>query len=34
VNYIHHTKNFLAPRASQTGEQGGDSVIVGYQIAF
>jgi hypothetical protein len=34
VNYIHRTKNFLAPRASQTGEQGGDSVIVGYQIAF
>ncbi len=34
VNYIHRSKNFLAPRAGQTGEQGGDSVIVAYQIAF
>lgn len=34
VNYIHRSKNFLAPRAGQTGEQGGDSMIIGYQIAF
>ncbi len=34
VNYIHRPTNFLAPRAGQTGEQGGDTLIVGYQIAF
>lgn len=34
VNYLHRSKNFLAPRAGQVGEQGGDSLIVGYQIAF
>lgn len=34
VNYILRSKNFLAPRAGQTGEQGGDSLIVAYQIAF
>lgn len=34
VNYIHRSKNFLAPRAGQTGEQGGDSVILAYQLAF
>ena len=34
VNYIHRSKNFLAPRAGQTGEQGGDSMILAYQIAF
>jgi hypothetical protein len=34
VNYIHRSKNFLAPNATQTGEQGGDSAVVAFQIAF
>ncbi len=34
VNYIHRSKNFLAPGAGQTGEQGGDTAILAFQIAF
>ncbi|HJV23779.1 MAG TPA: hypothetical protein VJ570_13835, partial [Holophagaceae bacterium] len=34
VNYIWRSKNFLAPNASQTGEQGGDSAVVAFQITF
>lgn len=34
VNYIHRSSNFLAPRAGQTGEQGGDSLVVALQVAF
>jgi hypothetical protein len=41
VNYIHRSKNFLAPSTNansilglQTGEQGGDSAVVAFQIAF
>ncbi|MDR0498936.1 MAG: OprO/OprP family phosphate-selective porin [Holophagales bacterium] len=34
VNYIMRSKNFLAPRAGQTGEQGGDSLVVAFQAAF
>jgi hypothetical protein len=34
VNYIHRSKNFLNPRAGQTGEQGGDSLVAQFQIAF
>lgn len=34
VNYIHRSKNFLAPGAGQTGEQGGDSAVLAFQIAF
>lgn len=36
VNYILRSKNFLAPSAAlgQTGEQGGDSAVVAFQIAF
>ena len=34
VNYIHRSKNFLQPRADQTGEQGGDSVVVALQVGF
>ncbi len=36
VNYIHRSKNFLAPSAafSETGAQGGDSAVVAFQIAF
>ena len=36
VNYIHRSKNFLAPSAAlgQTGEQGGDTAILAFQIAF
>jgi len=34
VNYINRSKNFLRPRAGQTGEQGGDSVLVAFQVSF
>lgn len=36
VNYIHRSKNFLAPLAAtgQTGEQGGDNLVVAFQVAF
>jgi len=34
VDYIHRSKNFLAPRAGQTGEQGGDSLVTSLMIAF
>ena len=34
VNYINRSKNFLRPRAGQTGEQGGDSVVVAFQVSF
>jgi len=33
-DYIHRSKNFLAPRAGQTGEQGGDSLVMSVQIGF
>ena len=34
INYINRSKNYLQPRAGQTGEQGGDTVVVAFQIAF
>lgn len=34
VNYINRSKNFLQPRVGQTGEQGGDTVVVAFQVAF
>jgi hypothetical protein len=34
VNYIARSKNFLKPRAGQTGEQGGDSLVAAFVIAF
>ncbi|HTL99041.1 MAG TPA: hypothetical protein VL181_09595 [Holophagaceae bacterium] len=36
INYIHRSKNFLAPSAAlgETGAQGGDSAVVAFQIAF
>jgi hypothetical protein len=36
VNYIMRSKNFLEPRfgAGQTGPQGGDSLVVAYQVGF
>ncbi len=37
VNYVMRSKNFLVPRSAptvQTGEQGGDSLIVAFQVAF
>jgi hypothetical protein len=36
VNYIHRSKNLLAPftAVGQTGEQGGDNVVVAFQVAF
>jgi len=34
VNYIHRSKNFLQPGVGQTGEQGGDSVVLALQVGF
>lgn len=34
LNYVMRSKNFLKPAAGQTGEQGGDTVIVAFQVAF
>lgn len=36
VNYINRSKNFLKPNAltMQTKEQGGDTLMVGFQVAF
>jgi len=34
ANYLHRSRNFLAPGPGQTGEQGGDSVVIAFQIAF
>ena len=34
LNYINRSKNFLQPRAGQTGEQGGDTLLAAFQIAF
>jgi hypothetical protein len=34
LNYIARSKNFLAPRAGQTGEQGGDTLVAAFLVAF
>jgi len=34
LDYIHRSKNMLIPRAGQTGEQGGDSLVAALQIGF
>ena len=34
VNYVNRSKNFLLPRAGQTGEQGGDTLVAAFQVAF
>ncbi len=34
IDYIMRSKNFLAPRAGQTGEQGGNSLIASLGIGF
>ncbi len=34
INYINRSKNFLQPHAGQSGEQGGDTVVVAFQVAF
>lgn len=34
VNFINRSKNFLRPRTGQTGEQGGNTLLVALQIAF
>jgi hypothetical protein len=34
VNYINRSKNFLTPRGDQKGPQGGDSVVVAFQVSF
>jgi hypothetical protein len=34
LNYIRRSKNFLAPRPGQVGEQGGDSLVMSVEIGF
>ena len=34
LNYINRSKNFLSPRTGQTGEQGGDSLVLSFQVAY
>ncbi len=34
INYINRSKNFLQPRTGQTGEQGGDTLVAAFQVAF
>ncbi len=34
LNYIHRSKNFLLPRAGQSGAQGGDSLLAAFQVGF
>ena len=34
IDYIMRSKNFLAPRSTQVGEQGGDSVVASLGIGF
>ena len=34
LNYIHRSDNFLQPRAGQTGEQGGNSLVASIMVAF
>lgn len=34
LNYIHRSKNILAPRLGQTGEQGGDSLLLSLQVGY
>jgi hypothetical protein len=33
-DYIHRSKNFLAPRPGQMGEQGGDSLVMSVEVGF
>jgi len=34
LNYISRSKNFMKPRTGQTGEQGGDSLVAAFVVAF
>ena len=34
LNYVLRSKNFLAPIAGQTGEQGGNTLVAAFQVAF
>ena len=34
LNYIHRSDNFLQPRAGQTGEQGGNSLVASIMVGF
>jgi len=34
LDYIIRSKNFLAPRATQTGEQGGNSLVASLMVSF
>ncbi len=34
LDYVMRSKNFLAPRAGQTGEQGGDSLVASLMLSY
>ena len=34
LNYVMRSKNFLAPLANQTGEQGGNSIVASLMVAY
>ena len=34
VDYVLRSKNFIAPLASQTGEQGGNSLVASLSASF
>lgn len=34
LSYINRSKNFLSPRAGQAGEQGGDTLVLSFQVAY
>jgi hypothetical protein len=33
LNYVHRTKNYLVPQGTETGVQGGDSLVLAIQVA-
>ncbi len=34
INFVNRSKNFLAPRAGQSGPQGGNTLVAAFQVAF
>ena len=34
LDYVMRSKNFLAPRAGQSGEQGGDSIVASFMLSY
>ncbi|MCE1205564.1 MAG: OprO/OprP family phosphate-selective porin [Holophagaceae bacterium] len=34
IDYIHRSRNFLVPRPGQSGEQGGDSLVVSLMVGY